>query len=786
MSSFSHPFRIRLQSSSSPRRAGVASVSNGSAAAPARAIFPIVLLFSLALSSCGPRDAADQDVARWEARAQSVTIVRDDWGIPHISAPTDADAIFGLMYAQAEDDFNRIEVNYLNATGRLAEAEGEGEIWRDLRMKLFIDPEEMKVLYAESPEWLRDLMDAWADGLNYFLHKNPQVRPRVITRFEPWMPLAFSEGSIGGDIERVNLRELEAFYRDGPEGPELASAAVGQAENAAVRGGEGIGDPPGAFPLALTEDDMGREPSGSNGIAIAPANTVNGNALLLINPHTSFYFRHEAHVTSDEGLNAYGALTWGQFFIYQGFNETAGWMHTSSRADNIDEFLQTIVRREDGLHYLYGDEERPLQVRTVTVPYKTDDGMASREFTVYRTHHGPIVREVDGRWVATALMEEPMKALMQSYSRTKARNLDEYLEVMRSHTNSSNNTLFADAEGNIAYFHSNFVPIRDTRFDYSRPVDGSDPATDWQGVHAIEESPNAINPSTGWAYCTNNWPYSAAGAASPRREDYPPYMDRGSENARGVHAIRLLEGQSGFTLDGLVEAAYSTMLPAFEESLPGLFQAFDALPAGDALRSTLSEQIEVLRGWDMRWGVESVPTALAIFWADELARRARGGGGGAAPGGTSPSSARRATVEALEAASAKLEEDFGSWRTPWGEINRFQRLTGDIVQPFDDDEPSLPVGFTSASWGSLASFGARAYPGTKRWYGTSGNSFVAVVEFGDSVRARAVTAGGLNSDPSSPHFNDQALRYTTGDLREVYFYPHQLEGRITREYRPGG
>jgi acyl-homoserine-lactone acylase len=789
----------------------MAAMSMVTAAAPARAIVPplpllVLLLLPLAFSGCGSPEGADGDVARWEARARNVTIIRDDWGIPHISAPTDADAIFGLMYAQAEDDFNRIEVNYLNATGRLAEAEGEGEIWRDLRMKLFIDPDEMEALYAESPPWLRDLMDAWADGLNFFLYKNPQVQPRVITRFEPWMPLAFSEGSIGGDIEQVNLRALEAFYREGPEGPEPAMAArdrgneartasshllepsgVAWADHREERPAPAAGDPLGVFALALAEDDPWQEPSGSNGIAIAPANTVNGNALLLINPHTSFYFRHEAHVTSDEGLNAYGALTWGQFFIYQGFNETAGWMHTSSRADNIDEFLQTVVRKEDGLYYLYGDEERPVTVRTVTVPYKTDDGMASREFTVYRTHHGPIVREVDGKWVATALMEEPMKALIQSYSRTKARNLDEYLEVMSSHTNSSNNTLFADAQGNIAYFHSNFVPVRDTRFDYSRPVDGSDPATDWQGVHSIEESPNAINPSTGWAYCTNNWPYTAAGAASPRQEDYPPYMDRGTENARGIHAIRLLEGRTDFTLDGLVEAAYSSHASGLRREPPGLLLAYDRLPADDALRAELSEQIQVLREWDMRWGVESVPTALAIFWAEELARRA-GPGAGSGAGGAAGAAAQdlaRQSLEALAAASTRLEEDFGDWRTPWGEINRFQRLTGDIVQPFNDDEPSLPVGFTSARWGSLASFGARAYPGTKRWYGTSGNSFVAVVEFGDSVRARAITAGGLSSDPDSPHFNDQALRYTTGDLREVYFYPSQLEGRIRREYQPG-
>jgi acyl-homoserine-lactone acylase len=143
-------------------------------------------------------------------------------------------------------------------------------------------------------------------------------------------------------------------------------------------------------------------------------------------------------------------------------------------------------------------------------------------------------------------------------------------------------------------------------------------------------------------------------------------------------------------------------------------------------------------------------------------------------------------LQALADASDTLAAHFGSWRTPWGEINRFQRLTGDIVQPFTDSGTSIPVGFTSARWGSLASFGARTYPGTRRMYGTSGNSFVAAVEFGDSVRARAVTAGGESGDPASPHFNDQAARYAEGELREVYFYPHQLEAHTERRYRPGG
>jgi acyl-homoserine-lactone acylase len=142
-------------------------------------------------------------------------------------------------------------------------------------------------------------------------------------------------------------------------------------------------------------------------------------------------------------------------------------------------------------------------------------------------------------------------------------------------------------------------------------------------------------------------------------------------------------------------------------------------------------------------------------------------------------------LQSLAGASQRLQADFGSWKTPWGDINRFQRLTDDIVHPFNDAGPSIPVPFTSAVWGSLASFGARPYPGTKKWYGTSGNSFVAVVEFGEKVHALAVTAGGESGNPMSPHFNDEAQRYSTGDLREVYFYRSQLDQHTERQYHPG-
>jgi acyl-homoserine lactone acylase PvdQ len=385
-------------------------------------------------------------------------------------------------------------------------------------------------------------------------------------------------------------------------------------------------------------------------------------------------------------------------------------------------------------------------------------------------------------------MQEPVKALTQSYSRTKARNYKTFRESMELHTNSSNNTIYADGDGTIAYFHSNFIPKRESRFDWTKPVDGADPATEWNGVHSIDETPGVLNPASGWLYNTNNWPWSAAGPNSPKKTDYPAYVERGTENARGIHAIRVLENKKDFTIDSLIAAAYDSYLPAFERTLPALLKAWDRAPASNPLKAKLAEQIAALRNWDYRWATSSVPTALAVHWGEEIGRQVSEDVRKA----NIPSDefiATRATsdqlLQALSAASDKLTTDFGKWQTPWGDINRYQRLTSDIVQKFDDAAPSIPVAFTSARWGSLASFGARTYPGTKKMYGTSGNSFVAVVEFGDQVRAKAVTAGGQSGHPASPHFGDQAVRYSTGDLRDVYFHRSQLEGHIERQYRPG-
>ncbi len=721
-----------------------------------------VFILAIACIASAAQAATRGEIARWEQEARNVTIIRDNWGIAHVYGKTDAEAVFGMEYAQAEDDFNRVETNYINAMGRLAEAEGESQIYLDLRMKLFIDPVTLRKQYAESPAWLRTLMNAFADGLNFYLYKHPEVKPRVIKHFEPWMALSFTEGSIGGDIERVNLNQLAAFYGHQPMPQEAG----------------------------IDEDDSETaEPSGSNGVAIAPSNTIDHHALLLINPHTTFYFRSELQMVSDEGLDAYGAVTWGQFFIYQGFNPHCGWMHTSSGVDAVDEFLEAVEKKDNRYYYKYGNEERPVTTKEITVPYMTDRGMAEKKFTVYYTLHGPVIGERDGKWVTISLMQEPIKALIQSYTRTKATNFKSFLQTMELRADSSNNTIFADADGDIAYYQANFIPRRDSRFDYTKLVDGSNPATAWHGLLTLGETPHLLNPKSGYVYNSNDAPWNAAGPGTLKKSDFPAYVEKGGESARGLHAIRVLNNKHDFTLDTLLSSvAFDSYLPWFARTMPGLINAWDQDSNSDLLKAKLADQIATLRTWDYRWGVDSIPTSLAVFWGTDLMRRF---GRDARNAEMTPYDyvaskvAPEQLLESLAAASDRLTSDFGTWKTPWGNINRFQRLDDDIESHFDDSKPSIPVMFTSSLWGSLASFGARPYPNTKKWYGTSGNSFVAAVEFGKTIRARAVTAGGESGNPASPHFDDEAERYATGNLREVYFYRSQLKGHTERTYHPG-
>ncbi len=617
---------------------------------------------------------------------------------------------------------------------------------------------------------MKKLCDAFADGINYYLHTHPEVKPVLLTRFEPWMPMYFSEGSIGGDIESISTEKLEAFYKQ--LGEDSNMDAVNQQEAKAV------------IDELQWEQDLD-EPQGSNGIAISGKLTQSGKAMLLINPHTSFYFRGEVHVVSEEGLNAYGAVTWGQFFVYQGFNEKNGWMHTSSYTDVMDEFLESVEKKDDKLYYRYGEELRPVEKRMITLSVKTDSAMVQREFPVYKTHHGPITEASSDQWIATAMLWDPSRALQQAFIRTKTTSYEAFKKMMDYKTNSSNNTVYADADGNIAFFQGNFIPKRDTTFNYELPVDGSIKATDWQGLHEVDECIHLFNPGNGWIQNCNSTPFTSAAEFSPKKEDYPYYMATEPENFRGVHAIKVLTNRSGYTLDSLLSLAYDPYLPAFEKLIPGLITAYDL--SGKKYIS-LKPAIDVLRQWDMRTSKESVGMSLAHYYITAYLQK------GPRPEGLSmmervnyfgTQTSVDERLQIFSEAVQKITDDFGKWNTPWGEICRLQRLDGAIEQKFDDIKPSIPIGFGSGNWGALASFGVRGKQDTKRYYGTYGNSFVAVVEFGEKVKAKSILAGGQSGDPNSPHFMDQAQRYADRNFKDVAYYKEDVEARAVKKYQPG-
>jgi len=716
-----------------------------------RNLFTSLLLFSLGLFTL---EACANEAARWRQSANNVTITRDNWGIAHVYGKSDADTVFGTIYAQAEDDFNRIEQNYLVNLGWLAQADGESAIYSDLRMRLFVDTTVLKKQFNTSPVWLRKLMISWADGLNYYLDRHPTVKPRFIKHFEPWMALAFTEGSIGGDIEGIALDKLEAFYGIHP-----ATSAVKE-----------------------------RPDGGSNGFAIAPALSASGHALLYINPHTSHYFRSELQMVSEQGLNTYGIVTWGQFFIYQGFNEYNGWMHTSYGGDAIDEYEETIVEKADGPYYKYGDGLRKFKVSHISVPFTKDGVVNHRDFTVYRSHHGPIIRAENGKWIAIKLLQTPIQALEQSFLRTKTKDYKSFYKTQEMRTDTSNNTVYADRDGTIAYFHGNFIPKRDKKFDFRHPVDGSNPQTEWMGAHKLEDTIMLKNPKNGWVQNTNSWPFYAAGAESPRKEDYPDYMWTKGENQRDIHAVQLLQNAHELDLDSLIALGYDTRLNAFDVLLPPLFSAYDKLPADAPLHARLQAPIAVLRGWDHRTGVESVPTTVASFWGQALLDL------NTAPARVADKPVFDYAVEAssdserlvaLDTAIAKLEHDYGRWDMPWGEINRFQRIADNIVPHFDDTKPSFPVAYGSSVWGALASYISPNVRSTKKLYSTTGNSFIAAVEFGPKIHAKALMAGGESGDPSSPHFADQAEMFSKGKFRDVLFYKADVVAHAERNYHPG-
>lgn len=720
------------------------------------------LLFLLLPLQLFAQEPSKTDIARWKTQASKVTIIRDKWGIPHVYGKSDADAVFGLLYAQCEDDFKRVEMNYIEKLGRLSEVRGEGELYNDLLIRLLIDTTDAKRDYEKAEPWLKKLMVAYADGINYYLYKNPSVKPALLKTFKPWYPLLWTDGSIGAiNTADITTTELKNFYSG--EAPSFSFRAP---------------DP--------------EHQTGSNGFAVAPSKTASGNAILYINPHVTFYFRPEVQVTSEEGLNAYGAVTWGQFFVYQGFNPYCGWMHTSANVDVADVYEEKIVKKGDAYFYEYEGKLRPVKKKQIRLAYRNGNTLTSKDITAFYTHHGPVMAQRGGKWISLKSYNRSMTSLKQSWLRTKAKGFEDYKKVMNLRANTSNSTVFADAKGNIALWHGNYIPVRDKKINWSKAVDGTKASTEWKGLHAVNETVHIYNPANGWIQNTNSTPFTGAGSYSPKREAYPLYMAPDGENFRGVNAQRVLARESKFTIDKVIAAGYDRYLSAFAVLVPALVDRFEKLSQTDSLYSRIKKPVAVLKAWDFNSGEASVATTLGVEWAQKLGpaiQRVYIDEGEADQVQKTTLFAKTATAEQLLKPLAEviteLNGKWGKWQMPWGEINRFQRLTGDLVSRYDDNQPSIPVGFASATWGQLPSYNSRYYSNTNKRYGVSGNSFVCAVEFGKRISAKSLLAGGESGDPSSKHFNDQASMYAKGQFKDVLFYKEDVVKNAERTYHPG-
>ncbi len=722
-----------------------------------------LLFLLLSLQLFAQNKFSSVEIARYQQQAKRVNIIRDNWGIPHIYGKSDADAVFGLLYAQCEDDFKRVEMNYIEKLGRMAEIKGESSLYDDLQIRLLIDTTAAIADYNKAEPWLKKLLNAYADGINFYLQTHPETKPVMLNRFKPWYPLLWTDGSIGAiNTADITTAELKNFYS---------------------------GD-------KITYTSEPKDPenqTGSNGFAFSPKITASGNAILYINPHVTFYFRPEVQVVSEEGLNAYGAVTWGQMFVYQGFNEFCGWMHTSCNVDVADVYAEKISTKNGKMFYEFDKKMLPIKQKKISINYLENGVLKSKTITTYATHHGPIMAKREGQWISLKSYNRSMTSLIQSWKRTKAKGFEDYKKTMDLRANTSNSTVFADNKGNIAYWHGNFVPIRDKKLNWAKVMDGSTSATEWKGLHSVNETVHVYNPANGWLQNCNSTPFSAAGNLSPKKADFPPYMAPDGENFRGVNAVKVLSKETSYDIDKVIAAGYDTNLAAFEVLIPALVNSFEKnIKPSDSLYAALAEPIVVLKNWNFHASENSVATTLAIEWAAKLnpiLQRLYTDEGETDQVENTKIFAKTATSEQilppLLMVINDLKRKFGKWQVAWGEINRFQRISSDIQQKYDDTQASVPVGFASALWGMLPSYNSRYYEGTNKRYGVSGNSFICTVEFGAKIKAKSLLAGGESGNPNSKHFNDQLEMYTKGKFKDVLFYKEDVLKNTERSYHPG-